>query len=237
MANFNTSIDFTGVDVSIKRLLFTDTSNEVNTTPSHDVFGYRKAVVTFPSGLTYNMSSYIPENPDDVIDILSGSSTDNLYIDMSSSEAIDGIYTVQLYNFPLFDITDAYNVMYDTIVWYNGKLYLNILSTTAGILPTNTTYWQEYTISNATDLTRYGVTAKIVVTGFSIDACLKDALYKVVQDTTPCIGKNDRLDNELVKAYKMKLTYDALAILAQENDWTSVSEGLVLLQNSCACGC
>jgi hypothetical protein len=237
MANFNTSIDFTGVDVSIKRLLFTDTSNEVNTTPSHDTFGYRKAVVTFPSGVTYTMSSYSTENPDDLIDVLSGSSTNDLYIDMTDSNAIDGIYTVQLYNFPAFDVADAYNVMYNSIVWYNGKLYQNILTTTAGILPTNTAYWTEYTITNSTDLTRYGVTAKIIVTGFSIDVCLKDALYKIVQDTTPCISKTDRLDNELVKAYKMKLTYDAISFLAQENDWSSVSDGLVLLQNFCACGC
>lgn len=253
MANFNTSINLTGVDTDINRLLFTDTSVFSNTTPGHATFAYRRAEITLPSGenivfssdanetydpeATYRISYLTAVTPIDTIDILSGTSVNDLYLDLVNPT--DGVYTVRLYNFPAYDNAVTYSTLYNTIVYYNGKLYQNIAGST-GHAPQDSPsdpYWKYYSIRPSTDLTRYGVTSKVVVTGYKIDECLKSALFKVVSKSNPCVNRAERIDKDIEKAFKMKIVYDALFISTADNDWDSVDAELKMLTNFCDCGC
>ena len=246
---YNTIISSCGTDCNCLKLSFTDSSIWDNTTNGHKLsltdplpagyasaFGYRKIILTRPDGTQYIYSSLSTETKDELIDVLSPAGIVNFDYVFTNTD-IDGLYTIQLYNFPLWDTTIAYKKAAKPIVFKDGVLYECVADTTSNdpALDTLETYWKPYTISASTDLTRYGVTSKHVVLCISVMGCYRDYIYNAFCGTVsnPC---EDKIKNkDFNTAMKLQVIMEALDVASCENDWEAVIQMIDMLKKTCEC--
>ena len=245
---YNTILTISGTDCDCAKLSFTDNSIWDNTTVGHKLsttvpapsgydneFGYRKIIVTRPDGKKYVYSSLSTEARDQAITVLSPTgiiSFDYLFTNADD----DGIYTVQLYNFPLWQEDVTYKKASKTIVFKDGILYLGIADGINQDPSTDTThtYWNPYTITESTDLTRYGVTVKFVVLCRKIMGCYRDFIYNAFCGTVanPC---EDKTKNKgFNTAMKLQVLMEALDIASCDSDWSSVQKIIDMLKQICS---
>lgn len=246
---YNTILTITGTDCDCQKISFSDDSIWDNTTLGHKLtstvpappgfdnsFGYRKIIVTRPDGEKYVYSSLATELRDEIITTLSPTGIINFDYPFDTADE-DGIYTIQLYNFPKWQEDVTYKKVGKAVVFNNGKLYLCI---TDGInhIPGNINdagYWQEYTISTSTDLTRYAVTTKLVVLCRKIMGCYRDFIYNAFCGTVsnPC---EDKIKNkDFNTAMKLQVIMEALEIASCDNDWEAVKKMVDMLKKNCDC--
>lgn len=245
---YNTILTISGTDCDCAKLSFTDNSIWDNTTVGHKLtttipaptgfqnsFGYRKIIVTRPDGETRVYSSLSTETKNETITVLSPTGIIDFDYQFTNADE-DGIYTVQLYNFPGWQSATLYKKVSKTIVFSNGKLYLCIADGT-NHMPgdiNNAGYWQEYTISTSTDLTRYGVTVKFVVLCRKIMGCYRDFIYNAFCGTVanPC---EDKIKNkDFNTAMKLQVIMEALEIASCDSDWSSVQKMIDMLKQICS---
>jgi len=244
MANYNTVLSVSGVDCDCEKISLTDDSIWDNTTVGHKLsttvpapsgyansFGYRKIIITKPDGIKYVMSSLSTETKDRTITTLSPTGVINFdYSFLTTDE--DGIYTINLYNFPTWNSTAAYLLNKKNIVFYNGILYEQVSNSTNNNPASDTTfiYWKPYTITTATDLTKYGVTYKLVVLCRKIMGCYRDFIYAAFcgSVSNPC---EDKIKNkDFNTAMKLQVIMEALDIASCENDWEAVADMITMLK-------
>lgn len=246
---YNTIITITGTDCDCQKISFSDDSIWDNTTVGHkltaivpapsgydNAFGYRKIIVTRPDGEQYVYSSLATEARDEVITTLSPTGIINFDYQFDSADE-DGIYTIQLYNFPAWQSDVTYIKKNKAIVFSNGKLWKSILDG-GNHIPGDLLdpgYWEEYIITTSTDLTRYSVTAKLVVLCRKIMGCYRDFIYNAFCGTVsnPC---EDKIKNkDFNTAMKLQVIMEALDIASCDNDWEAVKKMVDMLKKNCDC--
>lgn len=245
---YNTILTISGTDCDCAKLSFTDNSIWDNTTVGHkltttvpaptgfqNAFGYRKIIVTRPDGEKYVYSSLSTETRDEAITVLSPTGIIDFDYQFTNADE-DGIFTVQLYNFPAWEDDVTYKKASKTVVFRDGILYLGIAD---GIdqdptTDTNNDYWTPYTITTSTDLTRYGVTVKFVVLCRKIMGCYRDFIYNAFCGTVsnPC---EDKIKNkDFNTAMKLQVIMEALEIASCDSDWNSVQKMIDMLKQICS---
>jgi hypothetical protein len=248
---YNTILTVTGTDCDCQKISFSDDSIWDNTTLGHKLtatvpapagfansFAYRKIIVTRPDGEKYVYSSLATEPRDEIITTLSPTGIINFDYPFDTADE-DGIYTIQLYNFPAWDASVAYKKVSKTVVFYQGVLYMCTTDNT-GFDPLSeqshpTPKWTPYTISTSTDLTRYAVTTKLVVLCRKIMGCYRDFIYNAFCGTVsnPC---EDKIKNkDFNTAMKLQVIMEALEIASCDNDWEAVKKMVDMLKKNCDC--
>jgi hypothetical protein len=237
-SSFNTIVEFTdcGVDDCCDSLSFTDASTVLNTFDGHSVFGYRLIRVIRPDGTVYEYSSAASDDPDSIIQVLSTSNNNSFTYQFQSTDT-DGVWEVQLYDFPEWDNTVMYNAAYGIVVHQNDVLYICKESNT-NVSPeddTDNVYWEPYTLDDTTLDTRYGESIKKVVLCISLIGCyrkmIEDALCS--DDANPCAPLCD--NKLLMQATKVRVIWDAILKAECNNDFDRVKELVDMWKSSCSC--
>jgi len=236
MANYKTILSVNADECNCNKLQFVDESVIPNDLLSHDVFGYRKIIVTTPDN-TYTYGSLSSENPDAEITVLTENGVNKFNYTLQENDT-DGVYNVTLYNFPVWNDATLYNTLVKHIVYYNEKLY-KLKTTHTNINPENDTdniYWDLYEISADTLKTRYATEQNCVITCISIDACyekaVKDAFCEVAKN--PCVSMCD--NKAFQKGMKLQIVMTALCISQESKRWDEVAKQVQLLKSICCCG-
>jgi hypothetical protein len=237
-ASFNTIVEFVdcGVNDCCDTLSFKDASTLLNTFDGHDAFGYRLIRVIRPDGTVYEYSSAASDNPDETIQVLSIFNPNTFNYQFQSTDT-DGVWEVQLYNFPEWDNSIMYNAAYGIVVHKNDVLYLCTQSN-VNVSPqddTSNIYWEPYTLDDTTLDTRYGESIKKVVLCISLIGCyrkmIEDALCS--DDANPCAPLCD--NKLLMQATKVRVIWDAILKAECNNDFDRVKELVDMWKSSCSC--
>lgn len=236
MSNYKTILSVSVDCCTCNKLQIADESILPNDLAGHSVFGYRKIVVSTPNN-TYCYSSLSTDERDEAINVLAVANVNSFVYNFQDTDK-DGIYNVELFNFPLWDETVTYEKVKVPIVFIGGNLY-KCIESNINVDPstdTNNLYWELYEISSDTFKTRYATYSKVVVTCISLDKCydrlVKEAFCEVESDGCAGLCEN----KEANKAMKFLITKKALCISEANKDWASVANQLEIL-NSLCCGC
>lgn len=236
-AYYQTNVDFVncGVDDCCDSISFEDTSTLSNTFAGHSTFGYRLIRVVRPDGTVYEYSSATSDEPDQVINVL-GSGI-NMFNYQFLPTDTDGIWEVQLYNFPEWNSGVMYNVATGVIVHQNDVLYI-CKESNQNVSPeddTDNIYWEPYTLDDSTLDTRYGESIKKVVLCISLIGCYR----KMVEDglcsaeSNPCAPICD--NKKLMQASKVRVIWDAIIKAECNNDFNRVKDLVDMWKSSCSC--
>lgn len=234
---FNTTAAFVGDSANCEctTISFEDESNPVNSTPGHDVFGYRLIRLIRPDGTVYEYSSAASDDPDQVISVLSSDSVNAFNYTILSTDT-DGIWEVQVYNIPEWDSDNTYNVLLNVVVHREDALYYAVQSS-VGVDPADDdgTYWALYDITSTTLNTRYGSSKKVTVLCISLIGCYKsliaDAFCSIDADPCGTLCKNEKFH----AAMKIRVIWDALKYAECNSDFVSVDSQIKMWKNICSC--
>lgn len=235
---YQTDLQFVdcGVDDCCDTLSFKDTSTLLNTFAGHSTFGYRLIRIIRPDGTVYEYSSATSDEPDQVINVLSGTSVNTFNYSFLSTD-VDGVWEVQLYNFPEWNSGVMYNVATGVIVHQNDVLYI-CKESNQNVSPeddTDNIYWEPYTLDDSTLDTRYGESIKKVVLCISLIGCYR----KMVEDglcsaeSNPCAPICD--NKKLMQASKVRVIWDAIIKAECNNDFNRVKDLVDMWKSSCSC--
>jgi len=235
--NFDAKISLESDSCNCATLIINDDSIYVNSIPGFESYGYRKIIITPPSGAEYVFSSEESDEPDGLIQpYFDGGQVQFSYVFDELDE--DGVYKVQFYTFPNWDGSVNYNSLLGHIVYRAGKLYKIVSSGTNHdpLFDTENEFWEEYEITNSTLATRYGEIKRKVILCISLTQCgeklVKGAFCE--SETSPC---GDLCGNKKYQqALKYQVVKEAIRISECKNDWGAVSKGIELLKNICSCG-
>lgn len=235
--SYNSHITLSKDECTCNAITIVDDSPYVNSLAGHQIWGYRRIVVTDPSGAQYVYSSLATENPNSPITPYTNVSV-NTFAYALSNTSTDGIYDVNIFSFPTWQPNVMYNSLLNIIVYRNGVLY-QLNGTNVGIDPTtvlNSTYWSVYTISDDTLTTRYGYEAKIVVLCISLLTCHEKLVKEAfcTTESNPC--GNLCSNKAYMSAIKFNTVMKALEISKCNNDWASVKKQIEILKSICSCG-
>lgn len=235
-SSFNTDVAITGANDCCTSFSFSDTSSIYNTFPGHSVFGYRLIRLIKADGTIYEWSSAVSDDPDATCEVLSPTNVNDFTYNFIDSD-IDGIYEVQIYNFPEWDSTVTYNQLLTPIVHKGDKLYKCVQSSinvdpSTEVTPT---YWQEYDLDETTLLTRYGTSKKEVVLCLNLIPCYKNLVEQAFcgDKSNPCQSLCD--NKQAMTAAKIRIYWDAIGFAECREDWAEVQNLVDMWKNSCAC--
>lgn len=235
---FNSDIEFdcTSCETECHSLSFTDDSTIINTFAGHDEFGYRLIRLVRPDGTVYEYSSAESDNPDQIIPVLTATGVNSFVYNFNDTD-VDGVWGVQVYNFPEWNEDVVYNSMLGVIVHRNDNIYLCIESN-VGVDPENDEagiYWAEYEITDDTLNTRYGSVDYKAVLCISLIGCYKKLIEEAFcsDKSDPCatLCENKKFQN----AMKVRVIWDAIKSSECRNDWSEVINQINIWKNICNC--
>jgi hypothetical protein len=214
----------------------TDESLYSNSIMGYEVNGYRKIIVTDPNGNQYVFSSLETDNPDTEI---------TTYVDLGNSQftysfladAVDGVYEIKMYSFPLWNEDVFYQANLNHVVFYDGALYQIVASGTNNLPDADgNEFWTPYTITDETLTTRYGEVKHKTVLCIKLESC-KDRMLKEAfcsTESNPCGNLCD--NKKFQQTMKYSVTLEAIRIKECSNDWVGVKKGIEILKSICSCG-
>ena len=237
--SFNSGISLStcnGVNECCTGLSFSDSSTILNTMAGHDIFGYRLIRVTNANGLIYEYSSATSDEPDQLIGVLAPSNNNDFTYSFTDADT-DGVWSIQVYNFPEWQGSVLYSGNLGIIVHKDDKLWKCIQSS-AGIDPvtdTDNLYWEEYSLDVDALDTRYGYEVKIVVLCIALIGCYKKLIEDALCSTksNPCapICENKKMMN----AMKIRVIWDAINNAECNGDYLEIESQLVMWKSICSC--
>jgi hypothetical protein len=208
-----------------------DNSNyDTNTEEGHaqtDFATYRKIKITLPTGTVIVISA---EAGGDQLTIVPNGATLPI-ADTYDYSTGDGVYKIVLYTLPDYNNSAAYDYATRPYVYYNSKIYKNIVSST-GNLPTDTIFWTEVT-SEETLTSKYKQTGYLAVT-CDTEVCFQDAVIAL----TAKIGCGSCFTNicqltEFDNAAKLKMVIDSIQALVDKGAYTKVANVVNLGKSIC----
>lgn len=237
MANYKTELSVCVDSCNCGRLTITDESIIPNDSVGHAVFGYRKIIVTTPDN-TYVYSSLTGDNPNESINVLTSNGVNDFNYNFQTTDT-DGIYSVLLYNFPLWNDSALYTKANRPIVFLDGILY-RCIEDNVNVDPSTditNTYWETYTISDDTLKTRYAKLARKVVICISLIKCADRKVKEAFCDATNDCAENLCDNKSAQQAMKVSLLQKALCIAEEENNWTEVENLIEMFKSICCDSC
>ena len=240
---FNASIRKDGcpsitTDCDCTKFSFIDGSNYINSLPGHnpEFFNSRTFTITKPDGSTYVLATADVADRDETIGPHYNSSNNFAYQFTEDDE--DGVYEIELCTYPDWQSDVLYQVVTNTIVNRNGKLYKVIASNTNvdPALPAGATYWTEYSCIGDCDKTRYCTKERVVVLCISLLKCYKNLVKSALCEVAAAPCAKDMSDNKkFMDAMKFKVVLDSLEFSACDERWDLVEKDMDLLKTICCC--
>jgi hypothetical protein len=221
---------------SCTSMTFKDTSVIPNSIPGHDVFGYRLIRLIRPDDSVFEYSSATSDTPDQLISVLTQNGVNTFTYQFTDPDIdVDGIWEVQIYNFPEWQNSVMYTSSLGAIVHKGDKLF-KCIQTNTNVNPltdTTHTYWAEYNLDEATLLTRYGHSEKKVVLCISLIDCYKSLIENYLCNADSC---GSLCDNEgFMKAMRIRIIWDAINIAECNDDYDKISDLITMWKSICSC--
>lgn len=234
--NFDTRIKFLEDDCNCNSILFKDDSVFENSIEGHELWGYRRVVVTSTSR-QYVLSSNVDDEHDGFIPVYTEGGQVEFSYPIVAGDT-DGVFTFELYNIPLWQADVYYNKLINHLVYKDGVIY-KVKESNSGenpSMPGSELYWDVYELDESIFTTRYAEKRRKAVTCISLDCCGSGLVVDAFCSNTvsPC---GDVSEN---KAYQQAMKYnvirEAVIIMECKNDWSGVEKGIEMLKKICSCG-
>lgn len=244
LSPFYTTLDVNGctdisIDCDCSRITFGDGSIYNNGLPGHDIsmFDFREITMFKPNGEEYVYTTDTTDLDADEY-IQPPNNSNNMFTYDIQNDDIDGIYDILICAYPTWQSTIAYDVNLENRVYYNGKFYKQVASSTGQDpeLDTTNTYWIELTAAEMVDTTtRYCAKGKIAVICISILKCYRNAVKDAYCgiDNNPCGSFCENED--AMRAMKIIVTLESLEYAICGSRWDLAAKHMEVLNSICCC--
>ncbi len=246
MANFAASLrDLSNeIDISLSTdgttMTINDNSNYDDGAPESghlraDFTAYKFVVVTDPSADVFTFSTLAGFDSTIAAPSTGAPSDATTY---TIPEAGDGVYQVELYTVPTWDVADTYEAS-DDAVWNvaDSKLYKAIATTTGDQPDLSPSEWTAITQPDLETMKYY--TTEKVVRIFDLNRCLEDRIDSVVCTVEDLFCSDDRLlkDQCFFDVQRLRVLRDGISIADSKEDYNRATKLVNLTKQICDCDC